>query len=138
MRVFTNMAALGLLMVAMPSFAHELTLKIGNIQKTDGNLLIAIYDQQTHFDANSQWVAVQKVKVTTGPMRIVFSDLPTGHYAVKLFQDENDNGRIDMNATGIPTEPYGFSANGGIYGPPSFDDSKVKLDKSTEIDIQLR
>ena len=100
--------------------------------------MIAVYDQPAHFDANDHWVAVQKVKVQAGPMRIVFADLPTGFYAVKLFQDENDNGRIDMNATGIPIEPYGFSADGGHYGPPSFDASKVKIDKATEINIQLR
>ncbi|WP_053094208.1 DUF2141 domain-containing protein [Cellvibrio sp. pealriver] len=138
MRLINKLAGAGLLVCALPAMAHELVVNVGNIASTDGHLLVAVYNQQTHYDNNSQRVAVQKVKMTGDSMRVVLGDLPAGEYAVKLFQDENDNGSIDMNAMGIPTEPYGFSNNGGMFGPPSFDDAKIQLNQPTEIEIQLR
>lgn len=138
MNTLIRFAALGLLAAALPTQAHELTLKVDSIRKVEGSLLVAVYDQQAHFDANQQWVAAQKVKVTQGPMRISLGDVPAGHYAVKLFQDINENGQIDFAPSGMPSEPYGFSNNAGVYGPPSFDEAKVEVGKTTEIEIQLR
>lgn len=138
MRSLNKLAGLGLLVFAAPSMAHELTLKVNKIATTDGHLMVAVYNQAAHYNSNTQWVAVQKVKMTKETMTLVLGDLPSGDYAIKLFQDENDNGRIDMNTIGIPTEPYGFSNNGGMFGPPSFEEAKVTLDKPTEIEIELR
>lgn len=138
MKKLTMVAALALMGMSLPTLAHELTLKIDKVQSLKGFLLVAVYDQAGHYESNSQWVAVRKIKMTEAPMMISLGDLPAGHYAVKLFQDENDNGQIDKSVIGIPTEPYGFSNNGGTYGQPSFDEAKVIVDKVTEIDIQLR
>ena len=136
----TLMAVLGVALVAVsvPSLAHELTLRVDNVKNLNGNLLVAVYDQALHYSSDNQWVVARKIKVTEGPILIPLGDVPVGHYAVKLFQDENDNGMIDKNPMGIPVEPYGFSNNGGSYGQPSFDDAKVLVDKATEIEIQLR
>lgn len=136
----TLVALVGMALVAMslPLLAHELTLKVDKVKNLNGNLLIAVYDQAPNYNNDSQWVVVRKVKVSEGPIRIPLGDVPTGYYAVKLFQDENDNGLIDKNPIGIPTEPYGFSNNGGSYGQPSFDEAKVLVDKATEIEINLK
>lgn len=131
-------AGVALAAMSLPSLAHELTLKVDKVKNVNGNLLIAVYDQAANYSSDSQWVVVRKVKVTEGPIRIPLGDVPTGHYAVKLFQDENDNNQIDKNSTGIPTELYGFSNNGGSYGQPSFDEAKVLVDKATEIEIHLK
>ena len=42
---------------------------------------------------------------------VVFEDLPAGTYAVAVFFDVNDNGKMDKNFLGIPKEKYGFSKN---------------------------
>jgi|SRR5690606_17019739 uncharacterized protein (DUF2141 family) len=138
MNTLNKLAGLGLMIFALPSIAHELTLKVGNFSNADGHLLVAVYDQQRHYDSNSQHVAAHKVKVTEGSITLLLGDLPAGEYAVKLFQDVNDNGRIDMSAMSIPTEPYGFSNNGGTFGAPSFDEAKVLLNQPTQIEIELR
>jgi len=138
MRISTSVLAITVAVIALPTFAHELTLKVNNIKSIKGDLLVAVYDKEQHYNSNSNWVAVKKVKVAAITMSLDFADLPSGNYAVKLFQDENENGQIDTGASGIPTEPYGFSNNGGSFGPPSFNDAKVVVDKATQIDIQLR
>ncbi|MGV8835254.1 DUF2141 domain-containing protein [Cellvibrio sp.] len=138
MRINTGVFAIAAAMTALPSFAHELTLSVNNIQSVKGNLLVAVYDKEEHYTANSNWVAAKQVKVSGTTMSLNFADLPAGNYAIKLFQDENENNQIDIGANGIPTERYGFSNNGGSYGPPSYDEAKVVVDKATQIEIQLR
>ncbi|PUA27695.1 MAG: hypothetical protein B0W54_14215 [Cellvibrio sp. 79] len=138
MKTLAVVAGMALVGISLPSLAHELTLKVDKVKNLNGNLLIAVYDKALNYSTDSQWVVVQKVKVTEGPIRIPLGDVPTGHYAVKLFQDENDNGMIDKDSAGIPIEPYGFSNNGGSYGQPSFDEAKVRIDKATEIEIYLK
>jgi uncharacterized protein (DUF2141 family) len=62
------------------------------------------------------------VDAASGKLSVVIKDLPAGPLALSLFQDANANGRVDMNAMGIPVEPYGFSNNAvGNFGPPKFD-----------------
>jgi len=39
------------------------------------------------------------------------SDLEPGDYAIAVFHDLNQNGYLDTNWAGIPTEPYAFSNN---------------------------
>lgn len=138
MRISTGVLAVAAAVIALPTFAHELTLNVNNIKSIKGNLLVAVYDKEEHYNANSNWVAAKQVKVAATSMSLVFADLPAGNYAIKLFQDENENNQIDIGSNGIPTERYGFSNNGGSYGPPLFDEAKVVVDKATDIEIQLR
>jgi uncharacterized protein (DUF2141 family) len=72
----------------------------------------------------------------------VFTNLRPGTYAVIAFHDENDNGKLDENGWGVPTEGYGFSNNAeGFLGPASFKDAAVTLDqadKTVEIRLNYR
>lgn len=138
MRISSRVLAIAATFVTLPTLAHELTLNVNNIKSIKGDLLVAVYDKEEHYNSNSNWIAVRKVKVEDAVMSLDFANLPTGNYAIKLFQDQNENGEIDKNGMGIPTEPYGFSNNGGSYGPPSFSEAKVAVDKATRIEIQLR
>lgn len=138
MRISTSLFAITAAVITLPTFAYDLTLNVNNIKSDKGNLLVAVYDKEEHYNANSNWVAAKQVKVAGTTMSLDFADLPAGNYAVKLFQDENENNQIDTGVNGIPTELYGFSNNGGSYGPPSFSEAKVVVDKATEIEIQLR
>ena len=47
-----------------------------------------------------------------------------GRYAVRLYQDKNDDNRLATGAFGMPTEPYGTSNNAASrFGPPSYADA---------------
>jgi uncharacterized protein (DUF2141 family) len=67
--------------------------------------------------------------IRDGQAAFEFKGLAGGAYAVVVFHDENDNGKIDHNALGWPSEPIGFS-NGftlGLFsGLPSFE--KLRFD----------
>lgn len=60
-----------------------------------------------------------------GSMRIEIPDLPEGTYAVSCFHDVNNNGVLDKNMLGIPTEPYGFSMGARPkFRAPSWEEAK--------------
>ena len=70
-----------------------------------------------------------------------FADVPKSSYAIRCFQDLNENGEMDyMEASSIrhPTEPYGFSGPnipmGIVWSEAKFE---VDLDISG-IEIELR
>jgi uncharacterized protein (DUF2141 family) len=118
--------------------AHELTVKVEGITSIEGYLYVALHKDAETWMTDKQPLQGQKLPVSGKTMRLVFKDLPDGDYGVTLYQDKNDNGKIDINASGIPVEPYGFSLNGGSFGPPAFDSSKVKVAADTETTIYLQ
>jgi uncharacterized protein (DUF2141 family) len=53
--------------------------------------------------------------------------------AICAYHDKNDNGRLDKNVFGIPTERYGFSNDPKRgFGPPTFEQASVDLPVSGE------
>ena len=117
---------------------HELRIEISNIKKVQGQILVAIYDNEDQYlDTKNSFHAQAPVK-KEGTMTISV-EIPFGHYAIGMFHDLNGNGELDTNFMGVPSEPYGFS-NGkkGTFGPPSFDRAKFEFKTEGQVHkIQL-
>ena len=65
-------------------------------------------------------------------------DLPAGQYAIAIFHDKNGDEQLDTNWLGIPKEPLGFSnARMRTFGPPSFQECVVSLEKDAIIKVLL-
>jgi uncharacterized protein (DUF2141 family) len=107
--------------------AADLTIDVKGMTSDKGVVLIALYDK------TDAWMkkAVKFASVAAKPdsVSVVLKDLPEGEYAASIFHDENGNGKLDTNAIGMPIEPYSFSNDAaGTFGPPTFEQSKFKLD----------
>lgn len=58
--------------------------------------------------------------------------------AVVAYHDENENGQLDRNGIGIPSERYGYSNNARDHdGPPTFPAASIKLN-GQPIEISIR
>jgi uncharacterized protein (DUF2141 family) len=65
---------------------------------------------------------------------VVLTNLDPGQYAIILFHDENGNGKLDRNALGVPTEPYGFSNNvRGFLGPQPSKKQSCRSTQTTKL-----
>lgn len=115
----------------------ELHIKVENIKKVKGSILIAIYNHEDHF--LSKEVMGEGKTVESDVIEFSFNGMEVGTYAISLFHDENDNGKLDSNFIGIPSEPYAFSNNAkGMFGPPSFEQCKFEIKEGAqEIVISL-
>jgi len=121
-----------------PVHAHNLTLTLDNIEVERGKLMVALYQGEKSYQASDSPIASLMKPVTASSHSLIFTDLTMGEYAIKVFHDENSNGVLDTNILGIPSEGYGFSNNGGTFGPASFDEAKISVTSDTAITIHIR
>ena len=118
--------------------AAALTVTVTNVATEDGQVRIAVYDEETWLDTERR-VAREFVAPLGATVSATF-ELPPGTYAVAVLHDVNGNGRMDYGFMRMPKEPYGFS-NGVVprFGPPKFDDSAFAIaDDDVDITIELR
>lgn len=114
--------------------------------------MIGLYDSEEHFRSaianaanagllndRSRLVGIA-MRAAAGTQSVVFTNLEPGTYAIIVFHDENDNGKLDETPWGVPAEGYGFSNNAeGFLAAPAFKDAAVTLGHSDrEIAITLR
>jgi uncharacterized protein (DUF2141 family) len=97
-------------------FAAELIAVVDNIKDIKGSL----------------------INVDKNTLTIAFGDLPAGNYAIKCYQDVNNNGKIDLSGMGIPEEPFGSSGKSTFFGPPSYSDAMFLLDSNKTLKIHLK
>ncbi|HEY0524782.1 MAG TPA: DUF2141 domain-containing protein [Stellaceae bacterium] len=127
-------------LLAPPALAAELRLTINNVRSGEGELLIALYDNADGFASAIANAATRglmpdsgrligtSIRAQPGTQSTVFTQLPPGRYAAIVIHDENDNGRLDKNVMGVPTEGYGFGNDAqGFLSAPSFDATAITI-----------
>ena len=116
-----------------------ITVRVTNIKSIKGELYVALYNSEESFMNPEE--AVQKIIVplTEAELSFTFEDVEAGIYAISLFQDKNDNGKLDTHPNGIPLERYGFSNNAkGKFGPPSFTEASFSVDGELILIIKMK
>lgn len=121
--------------------AQEHTLVINNLNKKKGKLYIGWYNNADDFRKPNNAVLNKIVSVSgTESIAVPFEILAPGTYAIAVFFDVNNNGKMDTNFLGIPKEKYGFSNN--VYPmmrAATFKESAFALtEKITSITIRLK
>ncbi len=116
--------------------AADLTVNISEIEQGKGHVLVALYaDKEAYASGKASFSS--KVKAENDKETVTFENLPDGEYAIKMFQDENDNNKLDFNMVGIPKEGYGFSNNVGMFGAPDYVEAKFNVKENTAIKVEL-
>ena len=121
--------------------AAELTITVTDIKEVQGTIMLAMYDSAAGFDEGaSAPVYASGIPVEGDSVTVTVPDLAAGQYAIKLYHDANGNGEMDSNVLGLPIEGYGFSGDGGRFGPPSFADAAFAVadDADNAVTITLR
>jgi uncharacterized protein (DUF2141 family) len=113
-----------------------LTIDIANVKKDEGVVMLAIHNRDNFLKER----VLERVVAASGANLKITIDLPQGDYAVAVYQDKNQNKRLDTNFVGIPQEPYAFSNNARPkLRAPNFDEAKIGLWEQTKyINIVLQ
>jgi uncharacterized protein (DUF2141 family) len=112
------------------------SIEVSGLKPNVGTLEIAAYATESGFLKNAIWG--QSLKVTDATMRLDFCDVKGSEVSFMAYQDLNGNRKLDTNPIGIPNEPYSASGKPSMFGPPSWNDTKVSLaDKSAAIAIKF-
>ena len=125
-----------------PVEGATVTASVVNLRSQKGNVVCRLYRSEADFPRSPSGNVRKKVTVVPGrPTRCVFEGVAPGTYAMTLIHDENDNGKLDKNFIGMPTEGYGVS-NNRTYATkaPSWAECKFSVapGKSRDLGIELR
>ena len=116
----------------------DLKLVITGVDDVKGSMYIAVFDNKESFPDFGKQLVEKVLPVDSKTLSCTFKDLPNSDYAVAIFHDKNNNGKLDKNAFGIPLEPYGFSQNARArFSAPPFNDAKIVLDGNQSIEITI-
>ncbi|OYQ47457.1 DUF2141 domain-containing protein [Flavobacterium aurantiibacter] len=106
------------------------TLKITNVQNATATIHIGFYKKENEFPTQQKHsFAKELIPSKTGEIIITWDDVPEGEYALAIYQDIDNNGRMKSNLFGYPKEPFAFTQN---FKPkmskPKFDQCKITFD----------
>ena len=70
---------------------------------------------------------------------VTFSNIPDGIYAISVYHDENDNGKIDLIMGMMPKEDTGTSNNPNTFmGPPKWKDAKFEIKNGEVLSFDIK
>jgi uncharacterized protein (DUF2141 family) len=106
------MAGMPNLRLVLPAPQPEVEVVLSNIKSAKGVFVISFYNDDKSFPKPGHEAFTEKVIVKDTLVHTVKIKLPAeGWYAIAMFQDENETGKIKQDEIGIPLEAYGFSNN---------------------------
>lgn len=111
------------------------TMDFVGLKSGEGRLMVVAYSSAESFFKAPVWSLM--VKVVGDTMRIPLCNVDAAEVAITAFQDLNGNNKMDANPMGIPTEPYGASGKPSVFGPPTWNGSKVALSSASPIVIKF-
>ncbi|WP_152616722.1 DUF2141 domain-containing protein [Flavihumibacter solisilvae] len=117
------------------------TVVLSNIANKKGQAYVAWYKTDSLFMDESRYFLRKIVDINgASELKIPFSDIRAGIYAIAVFIDANGNGKLDKGMFGIPKENYGFSNN--IYPATraaTFQEASFEVgDHAETINIRLK
>ena len=108
---------------ASTALATDIEVRIENLRSSEGHVRVALHQRiaEVDFPDDAGIVSATFSRAVAGSMRLVFTDLAPGDYAVAAFHDADQDGKLARNILGMPTEGIGFSQRRPwSHGTPEF------------------
>ena len=120
---------------------YKLEAAILNVKPGEGYLRVELHDSAATYLSRDELTPFRRVTIAADRERMIlrFDSVPPGRYALSMYQDLNNNRKLDSNILGIPKEPFGFSNNHRVrFGPPSFAKASFEVTTDLHIDVELQ
>ncbi len=88
----------------------RLIVRVTDLRNKNGKLIFGVFDKADGFPSTQANAVNWQVKPASGD-GVFTADLPPGNFGLSVLHDENNNGGMDKNFLGIPTEGYGVANN---------------------------
>lgn len=115
---------------ALAQFTLE--IEITGMHNDTGKLMLQLFDE------NENVITQEMGQIKDNMSSFSIQNLKPGKYAIRYYQDENLNGKMETNKLGKPTEGYGFSNNViGKFGPPPFEKWIFELREDKKLQLKI-
>jgi uncharacterized protein (DUF2141 family) len=138
-----SLVAAAVLLLALPAATQAqpraaVSISVTDLRSTEGQLVVCLWRERRGFPTCEEGDGVPRrtYPVTARTMRVTLPLPEAGQYAVTVFHDENQNGRLNQNFIGMPTEGVAVSNNPG--GMPRFAPSLVTLEPGSTVSVRMR
>jgi uncharacterized protein (DUF2141 family) len=102
-----------------------ITIKITGFDNDNGECWFALDNSKEVYESEDSVFIGKVLPIINRSVYLKIDSLEFGYYAIKVFHNENSNGKMDFNFLGIPSEDYGYSNNvSGWFGPPEWEKAK--------------
>ncbi|HEY9148471.1 MAG TPA: DUF2141 domain-containing protein [Gammaproteobacteria bacterium] len=112
------------------AMAAQLSVEVAGIESDEGHIRLELYNDPKSFRKVTKALHTASLPAESGSVSFSFEKLDAGDYAVIVYHDADDNGKMNKILGMIPSEGYGLSSNPEVSGPPSFDDARFTLHES--------
>lgn len=113
-----------------------LTVNLAGFRNNEGNVKVGLYNNEGKFLKETFLSVTTEIKALKASVQ--FKNLPLGEYAVSVYHDEDNDGKLKTGMFGIPKEDMACSNNAkGKMGPPQYTDAKFKVTKDSIIAVTL-
>lgn len=110
----------------------SLLIEITNVQINKGKIVVELYKDK------ADWLKSPFRKTTLATdksTKTASFSVPPGRYALSIYQDVNEDGKVDQNFLGIPKEPIGFGNNYRPFGKPKFKASVITAGQGSKPEV---
>ncbi len=114
-----------------------LTIKVTNINDPKTPFFVMVYDEKDDLRQRAT-VYVKNFAPQQLMQGIIIDALPSGNYAVFVFQDNDSNYYLTIGQDGMPIERFGYSNNPLLTGAPQMKDVMFAHNGSQTQTIQIR
>nr|WP_321984360.1 DUF2141 domain-containing protein [uncultured Lichenicoccus sp.] len=122
------LAAMTLPPLSAGTIARAATVQVvvDGVRDTRGHVRIGVCTKPEFLGERCRYHAV--VPAAAGRVSAAIGDIIPGMYAIAVYQDIDDSGRLKRSFFGMPREDIGFSRNPSLgLGPPGFDASAISI-----------
>jgi len=114
-----------------------LNIKITGFDNDNGECWFALDNSREIYESEDSVFIGKILTIINRTVQVRLDSLNYGVYAIRVFHDENSNGKLDLNFLGIPLEEYGYSNNvSAWFGPPSWEKAQFIFNKE-ELPIEI-
>jgi uncharacterized protein (DUF2141 family) len=105
-----------------------IVVEVEALRSDAGQVRVAVFPESGWVEEGRQ-IATCHTAVHHGHAMCVITDVRPGTYAIAVLHDEDDDGGLDRNFLGLPSEGFGFSNDAPTgLGPPSFHDASFRFE----------
>jgi len=140
--VIFSLLLFGSVIANIKTDSYALTIKTSGIENSEGTIVFALYNKEGSIPDQKfrKYYRKSNASIIDRKSEITFNNLPQGVYAVTIFHDENNNGKIDKKfMLPLPDEGVGFSnyEDFGLSNRPNFKNASFKIEKDITIEVKI-
>ncbi len=118
---------------ASPAQCQE--VRVANVVPGSGSVMLAVWASKEAFFKKP--ALSKKIPAAASTVTAALCGLEMNELAITVYQDLNDNGKLDANFIGIPSEPTGASGSPSRFKAPDWESTRIQLQEGKPIEIRL-